>query len=97
MNPRWSNSPLLVFSFGIEVHLSLGNYKVKTRKSKRVFFLTIIIMVSLNKLSKIKRKHCWGRDKTFLKTTIKLKGVAMFNAKLRKLLKKDLNNEIELL
>ena len=54
-------------------------------------------MVSLNKLSKIKRKHCWGRDKTFLKTTIKLKGVAMFNAKLRKLLKKDLNNEIELL
>ena len=51
-------------------------------------------MVSLNKLSKIKRKHYWGRDKVFLKSTFKLKGIAIFNSKLRRLLKSDLQKEI---
>lgn len=40
-------------------------------------------MTSQNKLSKISRHH-WGRGRCFLKSTAKLKRVAMYNSKMRK-------------
>ena len=51
-------------------------------------------MTSLNKLSKINRKHHWGRNKFFLKTVLKLKGISMYNAKTRKSLKLELKKEM---
>lgn len=41
-------------------------------------------MTSPNKLSKISRRHHWGRGRCFLKSTTKLKRVAMYSSKMRK-------------
>ncbi len=46
-------------------------------------------MTSQNKLSKISRRHHWGRGNSFLKSTTKLKRVAMYNSKMRKQIKKE--------
>ena len=41
-------------------------------------------MVSKNKLSKISKRHFWGRTSIYFKKIIKQKGVAFYNSKLRK-------------
>ncbi len=46
-------------------------------------------MTSQNKLSKISRRHHWGRGNSFLKSTAKLKRLAMYNSKMRKQIKKE--------
>lgn len=48
-------------------------------------------MTSQNKLSKISRRHHWGRGNSFLKSTTKLKRVAMYNSKMRNKSKKKKN------
>lgn len=45
-------------------------------------------MVSSNKLSKINKKHFWGRSSKYLKSVIKQKGIAFYNSKIRKLIDK---------
>ncbi len=46
-------------------------------------------MTSQNKLSKISRRHHWVRGNSFLKSTTKLKRVAMYNSKMRKQIKNE--------
>lgn len=45
-------------------------------------------MVSKNKLSKINKRHFWGRASVYLKAIIKEKGIAFYNSKMRKLINK---------
>ena len=51
-------------------------------------------MTSQNKLSKISRHH-WGRGNSFLKSTTKLKRLAMYNSKIRKQIKKERRKQNE--
>lgn len=51
-------------------------------------------MTSQNKLSKISRRHHWGRGRCFLKSTTKLKRVAMYNSKMRKQIKNEKGEQL---
>lgn len=50
-------------------------------------------MSSMNKKSKVSKKHSWGRNGKFLKYKGKLKRIAFYNSAIRQQLKHKINEE----
>lgn len=52
-------------------------------------------MSSMNKKSKVSKKHSHGRGGMFLKYKGKLKGIAFYNSTIRQQLKKKINEDYD--